>query len=68
MCEELINIVLFYGSAHRKINKSSDFLELRHCVSWQTRVKLTQLTSVTFQNRPQNDLNYNKSVLPYCHS
>ncbi len=25
MCEELINIVLFYEFAHRKVNKSSDF-------------------------------------------
>ncbi len=32
---------LFYGFAHRKVNKSSDFYVLRHCVMWQT--KLTEL-------------------------
>ncbi len=39
---------------------------LHHCERWQTRVKLKQLTSVTFKNRPQNALNYIKSVLLYC--
>ncbi len=58
MCEELINIVLFYASAHRKVNKSSHFLVLRYCVRWETHVKLTQLISVTFKNRPQNALKY----------
>ncbi len=43
MCEELITIVLFYESAHRKVIKSSDFWVLRPCVWWQTQVKLTDL-------------------------
>ncbi len=62
MCEELINIILLYASAHRKVNQGSDFVMLHHCVRWQTRVKLTQLTSATFKNRPQNALKYIKSV------
>ncbi len=47
MCEELINIVLFYGSAHRKVNKGCDFLVFLQWMMWQTRLKLTELNTAT---------------------
>ncbi len=68
MCEELINIVLFYGFVHREVNKSSDLWVLRHSVKWQTQVKLTDLNSTTFKTCPQNALKYIKSDSIYCHS